>query len=219
VFLSVSPRLGGVRFSGDAGDTTPGLCRWFCCWPPQHAVLGIAATPGGESFPRFQTLDPGFVGAPLRRLLDDPRCADEWTGRIARPVRMMGQGAHHLRPSLAPALPNPLLRRGIGASSLPAPPRSNDATGTGRLAQGDDDCANGTWRRGRTLAIWPTNCCDVVRARVQDAPVGPETTMLATVARALPERVDSRNRARYVRRRRYDGTSNVAIAARPLVTT
>jgi len=48
----------------------------------------------------------------------------------------MGQGAQHLGGSLAPALPNPLLRRGIGASSLPAPPLVTTRVGPGRLAQG-----------------------------------------------------------------------------------
>jgi len=51
-------------------------------------------------------------------------------------MRTMGQGAHHLGTSLAPALPNPLLRRGIGASSLPAPPLVTTRVGTDVLAQG-----------------------------------------------------------------------------------
>jgi len=112
----------------------------FCCWPPRHAVLGVAGCSRWGVMPATGTLDPGFVGAPLRRLLDDPRCADELTGRIARPATTMGQGAHHLGSSLAPALPNPLLRRGIGASSLPAPPLV-----TTLLVQVD-------WRRGTTIA-------------------------------------------------------------------
>jgi hypothetical protein len=48
----------------------------------------------------------------------------------------MGQRAHHLGTSLAPALPNPLLGRGIGASSLPAPPLVTTRAGTDVLAQG-----------------------------------------------------------------------------------
>jgi len=48
----------------------------------------------------------------------------------------MGQRAHHSGGSLAPALPNPLLRRGIGASSLPAPPLVTTRVGTDVLAQG-----------------------------------------------------------------------------------
>ena len=51
-------------------------------------------------------------------------------------MKTMGQGAHHLGTSLAPALPNPLLRRGIGASSLPAPPPVTTRAGPGRLAHG-----------------------------------------------------------------------------------
>ena len=43
----------------------------------------------------------------------------------------MGQGAHHLGTSPAPALPNPLSRRGIGASSLPAPPLVTTRAGAG----------------------------------------------------------------------------------------
>jgi len=46
----------------------------------------------------------------------------------------MGQGVHHLGTSLAPALLNPLSRRGIGASSLPAPPLVTTRAGPGVLA-------------------------------------------------------------------------------------
>ena len=48
----------------------------------------------------------------------------------------MGQRAHHVGTSLAPALHNPLLRQGIGASSLPASPLVTTRVGTGGLAQG-----------------------------------------------------------------------------------
>ena len=48
----------------------------------------------------------------------------------------MGQGAHHLGTSPAPAPRNPLLGRRIGASSLPAPPLVTTRAGPGRLAQG-----------------------------------------------------------------------------------
>jgi len=47
----------------------------------------------------------------------------------------MGHRAHHVGTSLAPALPNALLRQGIGASSLPAPPLVTTRAGSGRLAQ------------------------------------------------------------------------------------
>ena len=50
-------------------------------------------------------------------------------------MRTMGRGAHHLRTSLAPALANPLSRRGIGASSLPASPLVTTRAGPGILAQ------------------------------------------------------------------------------------
>ena len=46
-------------------------------------------------------------------------------------MKTMGQGAHHLGTSLAPALPNSLLGRGIGASSLPAPPLVTTRAGPG----------------------------------------------------------------------------------------
>ncbi len=48
----------------------------------------------------------------------------------------MGQGAHHLGASLAPAPRNSLSGRGIGASSLPAPPLVTTRAGPGMLAQG-----------------------------------------------------------------------------------
>jgi hypothetical protein len=51
-------------------------------------------------------------------------------------MKTMGQRAHHLGTSPAPALPNPLLRRGIGASSLPAPPLVTTRAGPGELARG-----------------------------------------------------------------------------------
>ena len=53
----------------------------------------------------------------------------------------MGQGAHHLGTSLAPALPNPLLGRGIGASSQPAPPLVTTRVGPGELAHGSTSIA------------------------------------------------------------------------------
>ncbi len=48
----------------------------------------------------------------------------------------MGQGAHHLEGSLAPALLDPLSGPGIGASSLPAPPLVTTRAGPGELAHG-----------------------------------------------------------------------------------
>jgi len=53
----------------------------------------------------------------------------------------MGQTAHHFGQSLAPALPNPLLGRGIGASSLPAPSLVTTRAGPGRLAHGSTPIA------------------------------------------------------------------------------
>jgi len=53
----------------------------------------------------------------------------------------MGQRAHHVGTSLAPALPNPLLGRGIGASSLPAPPLVTTRVGPGELAHGSTPIA------------------------------------------------------------------------------
>ena len=64
----------------------------------------------------------------------------------------MGQGAHHLGGSLAPALPNPLLRRGIGASSLPAPPLVTTRVGTDVLAQGPTPIAAAAQGRSTRLA-------------------------------------------------------------------
>jgi len=51
-------------------------------------------------------------------------------------MKTMGQGAHHLGTSLAPALHNALLRQGIGASSLPASPLVTTRAGADVLAQG-----------------------------------------------------------------------------------
>ena len=51
-------------------------------------------------------------------------------------MKTMGQRAHHSGGSLAPALPNPLLGRGIGASSLPASPLVTTRAGADVLAQG-----------------------------------------------------------------------------------
>jgi hypothetical protein len=51
-------------------------------------------------------------------------------------MKTMGQGAHHLGTSPAPAPRNPLLGRRIGASSLPAPPLVTTRAGTDVLAQG-----------------------------------------------------------------------------------
>ena len=56
-------------------------------------------------------------------------------------MKTMGQGAHHVGTSLAPALPNPLLRRGIGASSLPASPLVTTRAGPGELAHGSTPIA------------------------------------------------------------------------------
>ena len=56
-------------------------------------------------------------------------------------MKTMGQRAHHVGTSLAPALPNPLLGRGIGASSLPAPPLVTTRAGPGELAQGSTPIA------------------------------------------------------------------------------
>jgi len=56
-------------------------------------------------------------------------------------MKTMGQGAHHVGTSLAPALPNPLLGRGIGASSLPAPPLVTTRAGPGELAHGSTPIA------------------------------------------------------------------------------
>jgi len=51
-------------------------------------------------------------------------------------MKTMGQGAHHLRTSPAPAPRNSLLGRRIGASSLPAPPLVTTRAGPGMLAHG-----------------------------------------------------------------------------------
>ena len=51
-------------------------------------------------------------------------------------MKTMGQGAHHLGTSPAPAPRNPLLGRRIGASSLPASPLVTTRVGTDVLAQG-----------------------------------------------------------------------------------
>ena len=48
----------------------------------------------------------------------------------------MGQGAHHLGMSPAPAARNSMSEQGIGASSLPAPPLVTTRAGAGGLAQG-----------------------------------------------------------------------------------
>src|SRR5512137_2513139 len=48
----------------------------------------------------------------------------------------MGQGAHHLGMSPAPAARNSMSEQGIGASSLPAPPPVTTRTGTSVLALG-----------------------------------------------------------------------------------
>jgi hypothetical protein len=56
-------------------------------------------------------------------------------------MKKMGRGTHHLGRSLAPALTNPLLRRGIGASSLPAPPLVTTRAGPGELAHGSTPIA------------------------------------------------------------------------------
>ena len=48
----------------------------------------------------------------------------------------MGQGAHHLGMSPAPAARNSMSEQGIGASSLPAPPLVTTRAGTDVLAQG-----------------------------------------------------------------------------------
>ena len=57
------------------------------------AVLGVEAAPCGESLSRLEPLTQGSWVRHCGASLDDPRCADEWTGRIARPVTTMGQGA------------------------------------------------------------------------------------------------------------------------------
>ena len=48
----------------------------------------------------------------------------------------MGQGAHHLGVSPAPAARNSMSEQGIGASSLPAPPLVTTRAGPGELSQG-----------------------------------------------------------------------------------
>ena len=108
----------------------------FCCLPPRHAVLGVEGAPGGESFPR---LEPLTQGSWVRRCGASLTTRDaRMNGRAAlRGLReTMGQGAHHLGPSLAPAPHNSLLGRRIGASSLPAPPLVTTRVGPGDLAQG-----------------------------------------------------------------------------------
>ena len=56
-------------------------------------------------------------------------------------MKTMGQGAHHLRTSPAPARRNPLLGRRLGASSLPAPPPVTTRAGPGMLAHGSTPIA------------------------------------------------------------------------------
>ena len=57
----------------------------------------------------------------------------------------MGQGAHHLGTSPAPAARNSMSEQGIGASSLPAPPPVTTRAGTDVLAQG---AASIAWTAG-----------------------------------------------------------------------
>ena len=57
-------------------------------------------------------------------------------------MKTMGQGAHHLGPSLVPVPHNLLLRRGIGASSLPAAPLVTTRVGADGLAQGPTSIAS-----------------------------------------------------------------------------
>ena len=104
----------------------------------------------------------------------------------------MGQGAHHLGPSLAPAPHNSLLGRRIGASSLPAPPLV-----TTLLVQvdgaGDDDCAGDTLAQGVAhcpcrVAAWDATLSE----RVQCTSTGPGTNDARAVG-PLPGTVDSRD--------------------------
>ena len=53
----------------------------------------------------------------------------------------MGQGAHHLGMSPAPAARNSMSEQGIGASSLPAPPLVTTRAGPGELAHGSTPIA------------------------------------------------------------------------------
>ena len=83
VFLSVSPRLGGARFTRDVGTPLP-FVPFRYCWPPRHAVLGDDVPPCGESLHRFEPLTQGSWWTPWRRFLTPARCG-QTTSRIARP--------------------------------------------------------------------------------------------------------------------------------------
>ena len=67
----------------------------------------------------------------------------------------MRQGAHHLQAPLASALHNPLSGRGIGASSLPAPPLVTTRAGTDVLAQGARSDRVGSTRLRHTIGDRP----------------------------------------------------------------
>ena len=139
--VSVSVRLTtperGEIYEGRRETPLPLCAVDFVACHRGTRLLASRVFPGGESFPRFEPLTQGSwvrrCGASLT--IRDARM----NGRAAlrgSTTRTMGQGAHHLGSSLAPAPHNSLLGRRIGASSLPAPPLV-----TTLLVQVD-------WRRG-----------------------------------------------------------------------
>jgi hypothetical protein len=112
------------------------LCRFVTAGHRGTRCLASRAFPVGN---RIQDLNPwtqGSWGAPLRRCFDAREVRAGGRAVLRGSTTMtMGQGAHHLGTSPAPAPHNVLLGQGIGASSLPAPPLVTTRAVPGVLAQ------------------------------------------------------------------------------------